>query len=205
MKKIDKDKLILGAAGPVLALVSAFVLTSLVLLATGVNPIEPIRHLRRYSNYLTPKLGLFSADTWVLGAIYLRNTLINLLILVPAVMGFVCLGHLLAWAFGQGGEASGTPMWVTGMVTLAFGVLGGIALICESRNRPAPSDKTGTAAAQPTPISLREFRWLITAPLVLAAVAGAWAFTIDPVQAAPLARRRDTVKWMGTDERITVV
>ncbi|MFF3602543.1 ABC transporter permease [Streptomyces sp. NPDC002463] len=43
MKKIDKDKLIIGAAGPVLALVSSFVLTVLVLLATGLDPIEPIR------------------------------------------------------------------------------------------------------------------------------------------------------------------
>ncbi|MEU1225122.1 ABC transporter permease [Streptomyces sp. NPDC005828] len=43
MMKIDKDKLIIGAAGPVLALVSSFVLTVLVLLATGLDPIEPIR------------------------------------------------------------------------------------------------------------------------------------------------------------------
>ncbi|MEU2115433.1 ABC transporter permease [Streptomyces sp. NPDC016459] len=42
MMKFDKDKLILGAAGPVLALVSSFVLTVLVLLATGLDPIEPI-------------------------------------------------------------------------------------------------------------------------------------------------------------------
>ncbi|HEX7159058.1 MAG TPA: acyltransferase, partial [Edaphobacter sp.] len=26
---------------------------------------EPLRWLRRYSNYLTPKVGLFTADTWV--------------------------------------------------------------------------------------------------------------------------------------------
>ncbi|MFF5975949.1 ABC transporter permease [Streptomyces sp. NPDC012769] len=43
MMKFDKDKLIIGAAGPVLALVSSFALTVLVLLATGIDPIEPIR------------------------------------------------------------------------------------------------------------------------------------------------------------------
>ncbi|MFF0472394.1 ABC transporter permease [Streptomyces sp. NPDC004284] len=43
MMKIDKDKLIIGAAGPVLALVTSFVLTVLVLAATGLDPIEPIR------------------------------------------------------------------------------------------------------------------------------------------------------------------
>ncbi|WP_435058896.1 ABC transporter permease [Streptomyces sp. bgisy060] len=43
MMKLDKDKLIIGAAGPVLALVSSFVLTALVLLVSGLDPIEPIR------------------------------------------------------------------------------------------------------------------------------------------------------------------
>ena len=38
---------------------------------------EPIEHLRNYSNYLTPKLGLLSADTWTLVAIVIRNLLLN--------------------------------------------------------------------------------------------------------------------------------
>ena len=29
----------------------------------------PVRHLRAYSNYLSPMLGLLSADTWTLVAI----------------------------------------------------------------------------------------------------------------------------------------
>src|SRR5687768_12473832 len=38
------------------------------------NP-EPsqLQHLREYSNYMSPKTGLLSADTWTLAAIYLRN------------------------------------------------------------------------------------------------------------------------------------
>ncbi|WP_086832481.1 ABC transporter permease, partial [Streptomyces sp. NRRL B-24572] len=51
MKKIDKDKLIIGAAGPVLALVTSFVLTVLVLLATGLDPIEPIRLMIENAGY----------------------------------------------------------------------------------------------------------------------------------------------------------
>ena len=54
----------------------------------------PIRFLRVFSNYLTPKLGIFSGDTWVTVGIYLRNMLLNqtvvfallaLLLLVPRV------------------------------------------------------------------------------------------------------------------------
>ncbi|MFI6104609.1 ABC transporter permease [Streptomyces sp. NPDC093595] len=43
MKKFDKDRLILGLAGPALALVVAFLLTSVVLLASDRDPFEPYR------------------------------------------------------------------------------------------------------------------------------------------------------------------
>jgi hypothetical protein len=46
---------------------------------------EPIRWLRRYSNYLTPQKGLFTADTWVAVAIWLRNTFLNQLILISGL------------------------------------------------------------------------------------------------------------------------
>ncbi len=41
----------------------------------------PVRFLRVFSNYLTPKLGFFSGDTWAMVAIYLRNLLLNQAIL----------------------------------------------------------------------------------------------------------------------------
>ncbi|MGN9792229.1 ABC transporter permease [Streptomyces sp. OZ13] len=43
MKKFDKDRLILGLAGPALALVVAFLLTSVVLLLSDLSPVEPYR------------------------------------------------------------------------------------------------------------------------------------------------------------------
>lgn len=43
MKKFDKDRLILGLAGPALALVVAFLLSSVVLLVSDLSPIEPYR------------------------------------------------------------------------------------------------------------------------------------------------------------------
>lgn len=41
-----------------------------------------ISHLRRYSNYLSPKVGLFSADTWTMVTVWLRNTLLIQLMVV---------------------------------------------------------------------------------------------------------------------------
>ncbi len=35
-----------------------------------------VRHLRRYSNYLSPQLGFFSADSWSIATIWIRNTML---------------------------------------------------------------------------------------------------------------------------------
>ncbi|MFE9307206.1 ABC transporter permease [Streptomyces sp. NPDC088353] len=41
MKKFDKERVLLAVAGPVIALVAAILLTSIVLIASGKSPIEP--------------------------------------------------------------------------------------------------------------------------------------------------------------------
>jgi hypothetical protein len=60
--------------------------------------VPPLDHLREYSNYLTPKLGLFSADTWASLAIVFRNIVVNWLILVPVLAILVTLVKLAALA-----------------------------------------------------------------------------------------------------------
>jgi hypothetical protein len=78
----------------------------------GVNAVEgslrgeessPVSFLRQYSNYLTPRLGFFSADTWTLVTTWVRNTLLNQTVLVlflatallvpHVVLGTQVLGH----------------------------------------------------------------------------------------------------------------
>ncbi|HYP53920.1 MAG TPA: patatin-like phospholipase family protein, partial [Pyrinomonadaceae bacterium] len=55
---------------------------------------EPIRYLRQYSNFITPKVGLMSADTWAFVAIYLRNLLLNWVVLIPLALGVLALPRL---------------------------------------------------------------------------------------------------------------
>jgi hypothetical protein len=51
---------------------------------TRPNPeSEEIQNLRSYSNYLSPRLGLLSADSWTLVGTYLRNLLLNWLVILP--------------------------------------------------------------------------------------------------------------------------
>ena len=79
--------------------------------------------LRAYSNYLTPKVGLGSADTWTGIAIYLRNLILNWLVIIPVV----CLALLglkfLAASFV--GIARSSEHWPS----IVMGLLGGACLI----------------------------------------------------------------------------
>src|SRR5437016_14579391 len=67
---------------------------------------EPIRWLRRYSNYLTPQKGLFTADTWVAIAIWLRNTFLNQPILFSFLFSLLLIRSLAAQPITKA-----TPVW----------------------------------------------------------------------------------------------
>ena len=57
-------------------------------LERGADWTRSIDHLRRYSNYLSPQVGFFSADTWSMLTIWLRNTL---LIQATVILAIGCL------------------------------------------------------------------------------------------------------------------
>ena len=52
---------------------------------------NPVTHLRMYSNYLSPRLGLLSADSWTLVGTYLRNLILNWLVLVPFLLALLAI------------------------------------------------------------------------------------------------------------------
>lgn len=54
----------------------------------------PVRHLRAYSNYLSPMLGLLSADTWTLVAIVGRNLILNWTVLFPLLAALLLIPRL---------------------------------------------------------------------------------------------------------------
>lgn len=82
---------------------------------------EPIKNLRVYSNYLTPNKGLFTADTWTLVAVYLRNLGLNWLVFVPAIMAFLMLP--LLWSAVLKSRYVGADLW------LDIGWLGAVAAL----------------------------------------------------------------------------
>ena len=63
---------------------------------TKVDPDpDPIRFLRRYSSFITPKVGLLSADSWTFIAIYLRNLLLNWMVFIPLLLSVLTLPRFI--------------------------------------------------------------------------------------------------------------
>jgi hypothetical protein len=56
---------------------------------------DPVQHLRDFNNYLTPKLGGLSADTWTVVATVTRNIALNWLVLVPLLLSFLMVPRIL--------------------------------------------------------------------------------------------------------------
>ncbi|MGH9633067.1 MAG: hypothetical protein ACRD7E_32590, partial [Bryobacteraceae bacterium] len=81
---------------------------------------KPVQHLRKYSSYLSPKLGLMSTDTWSLAATVLRNMFLNWIVLLPMVAA-VLLIPLLFFQLAR------IPPGQVNSTTLSFLLLTGFA------------------------------------------------------------------------------
>jgi hypothetical protein len=93
---------------------------------------EPIYNLRTYSNYLTPKKGLLSADTWTLVAVYLRNLLMNWLVFIPVIIAALFIPRIYVAMI----RAEPQVWWL--YATLIFGfVFGALGLCFSGLNLPS--------------------------------------------------------------------
>ncbi|MCU1349630.1 MAG: rane protein of unknown function, contains domain, partial [Acidobacteria bacterium] len=81
----------------------------------------PVRHLREYSNYMTPRLGLLSADGWTMASLYVRNVLLNLLVLVPILAAALAFPRLAAHLVMKMKGWHPLPFGIVAVLTIAFG------------------------------------------------------------------------------------
>ena len=88
----------------------------------------PVEFIRDFSNYLAPRLGFFSADTWTIASVWLRNTLLNQIVillflavcmLLPRIIGLAL--PWLAWPLRVVSQLA--PPYTTGFFALAVFVL----------------------------------------------------------------------------------
>jgi hypothetical protein len=60
----------------------------------SVLELDPIHHLRLFSNYLTPRGGALSADTWRAVTVISRNVFLTWLVLIPILLAVVLTGQI---------------------------------------------------------------------------------------------------------------
>ncbi len=92
----------------------------------GFREPPEIRFLREYSNYLTPRKGLLGVDTWTGLAIYLRNLILNQLVLILFIAAVMLLPRVLA-AFAQVHKNSfeaNSYCWLAAFIICIPGVVG---------------------------------------------------------------------------------
>ena len=125
---------------------------------------EPLRWLRRYSNYLTPQVGLFTADTWVAFAVWLRNTFLNQIVLIASILFVLVLPH---WRLDHTGRTAKELIlhgWDAAVVIFVCFVLSSIYIRWQIR----PPQSTQAGKKLPRGLKQGAVLGLVLFPLVIA-------------------------------------
>jgi hypothetical protein len=124
----------------------------------GEEPPE-IEFLRSYSNYLTPQRGLLSADTWSLAAIWVRNFLLNMTILVLMISALLLFPRLVV------SISHGSHPWLFYFVPML--VLMGFAILWIGAN-------SNLFARHQTEFPRYSKQWAIQLTIVIPIVLASW-------------------------------
>lgn len=151
--------------------------------------VKPIRFLREYSNYLTPRTGFFSADTWTMLGIYARNTLLNQVIIVSLFAAILLTPRLMYALTALPGEGAWLFLpalpWLIGAVLLVLNLQRLDPHSSETLERtgsPMPAGPTEVRPpwyAQPRVIQIGVVLAWLLASWLLAIQRGAWAVSGD--------------------------
>ena len=124
---------------------------------TFVEPAE-LQQLRANSNFLTPRLGAFSADTWTGVALYIRNFLLNWFIFAPLFLGLLLIPHaafdVLIWVNNAIGSLNWALLAIAGLLLLA-----GLAM--SVAGRPA-RDRLSPSGLPERPVAPNELGFVLT-------------------------------------------
>ena len=93
-------------------------------LAKATDWRESIYFLRKYSNYLSPRVGFFSGDTWSIAAIWSRNTIVVQLLLFLSIFALLMAPHVFYLWF-QSGTVPGL-WWDLPLILGVVGICGNL-------------------------------------------------------------------------------
>lgn len=99
-----------------------------------LDPLEPepkpVDRLREFSNYLTPRKGLFSGDTWAVASTVARNLLLNWLVIVPVIAAALMIpqaAYVIAASRGYGAIFGGAWVTAASWAALLIGFVSSVA------------------------------------------------------------------------------
>jgi hypothetical protein len=145
---------------------------------------KPVRHLRSFTAYLTPRTGILSADTWTLIATYLRNLLLNWLIIMP-LLAALLLTPKIGLALVRLRSDAGITGWIHGHQGAAAGAVALVGMLCLLTGMYFVFNRLTWPAAGAThgPATQRDFLLRCLLPLMLAALLLplAWAWRSLPL------------------------
>ena len=147
---------------------------------------DPVAPLRAYSNYLSPTGGL-STDAFALGATFLRNLLLNLLIWLPLLAAAVAIPRIYIVLLDESpplglGSLPALPLAALVLALIFLGIAYIVADLPAPHKRPAVqvgNVQPTASEAEPAPSPTDRFRrlcfWPITLAAVLLSLFGVWA------------------------------
>ena len=138
--------------------------------AAGSLEAPEIRFLRQYCNYLSPHGGMFSADTWTLIGTYVRNTGLNLTMLVAWLCALLLLPRAAVWAVHRIVDFGGPWAMYADLAWMAAVALFLFAVFCIALS--VSSKPTGSRGRRRFPLSQGAVLWWINLPLLLAGFLG---------------------------------
>jgi hypothetical protein len=131
---------------------------------------QPLRNLRQYTSFLTPRVGLFSGDTLAMIAIYMRNLLLNQTLMVATVAAMIALAQMLApsilWAMPLRDSVFYVLAGVAFVAAITAAVSIGRCLGCLARNQHPEEPKGSSRLARISALVTAASIWLLV-PTVL--------------------------------------
>jgi hypothetical protein len=136
---------------------------------------QPLRNLRQYTSFLTPRMGLFSGDTLAMIAIYMRNLLLNQTLMVATVAAMIALAQMLApsilWAVPLRDSVFYLLVGVAFVSAITAAVCIGRCLGCLARNQHPEEPKGSSLWARIAALVTAASIWLLV-PTVLTRYGG---------------------------------
>jgi hypothetical protein len=169
-----------------------------------IEPAE-ISWLRAYSNYLTPRLGVTSADSWAAVAITLRNLILNWLVIIPVVC-MVLLSLKLIAAVSVWISHDGDKFYPNDYLS-TFVLLAGIVCLIGAQAFTTcfrPSRRGNLAGVTEAQFFMRDLVWAVVSAMAITICVSSHYFFSDILKtcAAPEARI-DLRLWLPTGGALT--